>query len=163
MYRCGSPTLPCCYGVVPSLRGPRFAALVVEIVGSTSSWISGNITRDWITRGTEHLLDGTWLLVHNLRYIYVSVHYTLWFIQRRTVTRETPGTETSTTTPDNSQDGSEASRFLRQWQSFLPSLLKSYATLGDVPQLDGTHSKRQRLGSKIKSYMQRLTLQVSNA
>jgi hypothetical protein len=36
------------------------------------------------------MLDGTWLLVHSLRYMYVSVHYTLWFIDIFTVTRATP-------------------------------------------------------------------------
>jgi hypothetical protein len=56
-----------------------------------SSWISGNITCDWITTwGAEHLLDVTGLLVYTLRYMYVSVHYTLWFIDRLNVTRATP-------------------------------------------------------------------------
>jgi hypothetical protein len=35
------------------------------------------------------LLGGTWLLVYTLRYMYVSVHYTLWFIDRLNVTRAT--------------------------------------------------------------------------
>jgi hypothetical protein len=65
------PLWSCC---CPLATRSVLAALVVEIVGSIY-WISGNITCDWITTwGTEHLLDGTWLLVHNLRYMYVSVH-----------------------------------------------------------------------------------------
>jgi hypothetical protein len=100
---CSSPTSPCRYVAVLSTRSV-FAALVVEIVGSMSSWISGNITCDWITTwSTEHLLDGTWLLVNNIRYMCVSVHYTPWFIDRFAVTRAAPEL---TLTPGKSQDRS---------------------------------------------------------
>jgi hypothetical protein len=45
---CSSPTSPCRYGAVAVLslqKWSRFAALVVAIVGNTSSWISGNFLR----------------------------------------------------------------------------------------------------------------------
>jgi hypothetical protein len=78
----------------------------------------------WLNYDVRHGPDCLYTNLYIYILTYTYVHYTLWFIQRCTVTRATPGTERFTSTPGKSQDRSEGSRFLKQWERFSSSFLK---------------------------------------
>jgi hypothetical protein len=84
---CISPTSPCRYGAVLFLRGSASLLLWLRFSGA---WVLGSQGISRVIELRHEVQSTCWIVLDCPRYLYVSVHCTLWFIDRFTFTRAAP-------------------------------------------------------------------------